>query len=125
MNQYKALVCGDREWTDEFKMRRRLEALARESHTHPIARWEIIHGDCRGADRLADRVARLLGLTVRPFPADWEKYGKAAGPIRNREMLDTNPDLVIAFHPRLARSRGTYDTVMEANRRGIPVEIIP
>jgi hypothetical protein len=62
---------------------------------------------------------------VRAFPADWNRFGPAAGPIRNRLMLDENPDLVIAFHSDLSNSRGTADTVTEARSRKITAEVIP
>lgn len=58
-----------------------------------------------------------LGFWVEDFPADWERNGRAAGPIRNRQMLDGKPDLVIAF----PGGKGTADMVAEAKRRGIAV----
>jgi hypothetical protein len=112
----KVLVCGDRFWTDKDKIRARLAQLP--------AGTIILHGAARGADSIAAGIAQSLGFEVRAFPADWNKHGKAAGPIRNREMLNEKPDLVIAFHPNLAQSKGTKDTVGEAKRRGIPVELI-
>ena len=84
----------------------------------------VLHGMARGADSLAARAAYELGISVIGFRARWEKFGKAAGPIRNREMLDEKPDLVIAFHDDLESSKGTKDCVEEARRRGIPVEVI-
>jgi hypothetical protein len=68
--------------------------------------------------------ANSLGFNVVAVPAQWDTYGPAAGPIRNKQMLDLGPDLVIAFHNDLSKSRGTVNTVREAKRRGIPVEII-
>lgn len=112
----KILACGDRFWNDKEKIRARLSVLPQGT--------EIIHGAARGADSIAGMLARALGFSVRAFPADWNKHGKAAGPIRNRLMLDQKPDLVIAFHSNLAESRGTKDTVEEAKRRGITVELI-
>ena len=56
------------------------------------------------------------------FPADWDTYGKQAGFIRNIQMLDEKPDLVIAFQKNA--SRGTQHTINEARKRGIPVEVI-
>lgn len=113
----KVLVCGDRNWDDRVKVFFRLSKLPEGS--------VVLNGDCRGADRIAAEVARELGcFTVIDFPANWERHGRAAGPIRNREMLDQKPDLVIAFHPDLSKSRGTADTVREARKRGIPVEVI-
>jgi hypothetical protein len=110
------LVCGDRNWKNRDKILARLYELEGDV--------TVIHGACRGADNLAGEVAISLGYKVRRFPADWDKHGVAAGPIRNREMLDQQPHLVIAFHSNLSSSRGTADTVAEARRRGIPVEVI-
>lgn len=73
------------------------------------------------ADMLADAAARELGFTPWQHHADWRRYGKRAGPRRNRTMLDRCPDLVIAFQRN--GSRGTQDCVDEARRRGIAVEV--
>lgn len=112
----KILVCGDRNWSDRDKILARLYELGEDV--------TVIHGACRGADQLAGQVAKSLGYRVLEFPADWDKHGKSAGPIRNRLMLDQKPDLVIAFHSNLDSSRGTKDSVTEARRRHIPVEVI-
>lgn len=112
----KVLISGSRDWLDEELILERLSKLPKDT--------VIIEGGARGADRLSKVVAERLGLEVVEFPADWEKYGKAAGPIRNRRMLSESPDLVIAFHEDLSKSRGTRDTVEEARRRGIKVEVI-
>jgi hypothetical protein len=84
----------------------------------------IVHGAARGADTIAGETARILGMPVEAYPADWNKHGRSAGPIRNRKMLDTKPDLVIAFHEDIESSKGTKDCVNEALRRGIQVEVI-
>ena len=58
-------------------------------------------------------------------PANWVKYGRAAGPIRNRRMLElVPPDLVVAFHDDLESSRGTKDMVIAARQAEIPVRLI-
>lgn len=112
------LVCGSRAWGwfNYSIIRERLAELVAEHGT-----FEVIHGGARGADMMAGTAARDLGLPIRCFEADWKKHGKAAGPIRNRQMLDEAPDLVVAFHIR--GSSGTQDTIDEAKRRGIPVEV--
>ena len=110
------LVCGDRNWTDKDKIRKRLQDIPRH--------MEIIVGGARGADRIAEDVAVQLGFSVNIYYAQWDKFGRSAGPIRNREMLDQKPDLVIAFHSNISESKGTRDCVMEAQKRGIPTEII-
>lgn len=112
----KVLVCGDRNWTDTKKVRERLSQFPPGT--------VIIEGECRGADRIAARVALRLGFTVDAYPADWDTHGRAAGPIRNSRMLNQSPDLVIAFHPDIDKSSGTADTVRKARHRRIPVEVI-
>lgn len=73
---------------------------------------------------MAREIAEELNIPFKPFPANWTKHGKAAGPIRNREMLDENPDLVLAFHTDIENSKGTADTLCEAEDRGIIYALI-
>jgi hypothetical protein len=103
------LVCGSRAWKDIHAIRMQLVNLP------PTV--VILHGAAPGADTIAGFLAQDFGFAVRAFPADWEKHGKRAGILRNLEMLDEQPDLVLAF----GRGRGTDHTVSEAKRRGIPV----
>jgi predicted Rossmann-fold nucleotide-binding protein len=49
---------------------------------------QLLHGGARGADRAIGRAARQLGWSVEVLPADWRRHGRAAGPIRNRELLE-------------------------------------
>lgn len=119
----RILVCGSRHFNDYNFMYRTIAAMFDPDDT-----LTLIHGDARGADRLAEAVF-LSGYfhsspEYKRFPADWSKYGKAAGPIRNKQMLDEGkPDLVIAFLG--PNSRGTQNMIDQARRAGVPVEIIP
>ena len=113
----RVLVCGSRYWT----AREPIVAALRELP----AGTTIIHGAARGADRIAGEVATELGFEVIACPADWDTHGKAAGPIRNGEMLrDHQPDWVLAFTPNLEQSRGTRDMVVKARRAGLPVKVV-
>lgn len=107
------LVCGSREWRDGSLIRYRLHRLPRGT--------TVIHGAARGADQIAGRVADTFGFDVQEFPADWRGKGRRAGILRNLEMLDQRPDLVLAF--QVDDSTGTQHTIDEAGRRGIPVEV--
>jgi hypothetical protein len=131
----KALICGSRNWTDRDRIRRVLERLYAKGYRY------IVHGangydqfgrpsyawrsaTVRGADMLASEEAESLGFVVLSYPADWNKHGKAAGPVRNQLMLDAeSPDLVVAFHEDIDSSRGTIDMVRRATKAGIPVYI--
>lgn len=85
----RVLVCGGRDYTDKVRMSR---ILSRHHISH------LIHGAARGADTLAAEWAISRNIPTSPYPADWDKYGKSAGYIRNSKMLKKGkPDLVIAF----------------------------
>jgi len=122
----KVLVCGDREWNNRPLMEFILSKIPLDKfHT-------LMHGDCRGADKMAGEIATDMGFEVVAYPAfkdvDWIKYGKACGPIRNRKMLEEGqPDLVIAFHNDLKNSKGTKDMVtiaMHEDLDGRHVDVI-
>lgn len=112
----RVLITGSRDWFDYPAIKDCLSALA--ATESPV---EVIHGGARGADYYAGVAARTLGLVVSVYPADWSVEPRRAGILRNLQMLDTRPDLVIAFQRN--GSRGTQHTVDEAKRRGIPVEV--
>ena len=77
----------------------------------------IVHGDARGADRLAADVAMSHGFWVEAHPAQWTRDGNAAGPKRNEMLAKLGADLCIAF----PGGRGTADMVRRAEKHGIPV----
>lgn len=115
---FKILMCGDRNWTAPYPIK-----LALKRHTAGKSKKDIlvIHGGARGADSIAGEEAKAMGLAVQVFPAQWDTYGRAAGPIRNTQMLNERPDLVLAFHNDLLASRGTKDMCRRAVRAGVKV----
>lgn len=110
----RVIVCGSRNWDDYAPIFERVGKL-------PIDAI-IIEGGASGADEWGRIAAKKYGLKHEQYKANWEKYGKAAGPIRNQEMLDSGVNLVLAF--RKNKSRGTTDMVERAARASVPVEII-
>ena len=74
----------------------------------------LVHGNARGTDQLA---AGLWEGQAEHYPADWDRYGRAAGPIRNREMVESGLDFVIRF----PGGRGTADMSLQAKRAGVRV----
>lgn len=110
----RVLVCGGREFDDVSLLAVEMEKVWRR-FGYPAV---IIHGDARGADRLAEEWAIRHGVPVKAYPADWERDGRAAGPIRNQRMLDEGkPDLVVAF----PGGAGTADLVRRAKAAGVEV----
>jgi hypothetical protein len=81
----------------------------------------VRHGAARGADLLADAWAKVRGIPVDPYPADWATYGRGAGPIRNRAMVaDGNVVGCVAF----PGGKGTADMVETCRAHGIPVLLV-
>jgi hypothetical protein len=111
------LVCGDRHWTDERTILSVLHSLKSEGGYR-----RLIHGDCVGADKIGGNIGQSLGFEVRAYPADWKTFGRAAGPIRNRQMVTEEPvELVLAFHNNLTQSKGTKSMIEIARKKDIPV----
>jgi hypothetical protein len=118
------LVCGDRNWNAPELIVMKLIEIQDEPR-HMDEGLYLIHGDCRGADKQAAMIAEDLHWTVYAVPAEWEKYGRAAGPKRNQKMIDEyRPSRVIAFHDDIEHSKGTKDMVARAKKAGIPVEVM-
>ena len=78
----------------------------------------IISGGARGADKMAAEYAVKNGIPYKEFPADWNRHGKSAGYIRNKEIVK-NADEVIAFWN--GNSKGTAHTIRLAEEAGKPV----
>lgn len=111
----RVLVCGGR----DYENLDHLYAVLDAAHAAcPIT--QVIHGAARGADSMARDWASLREVPHAPFPADWNAYGRSAGPIRNKQMLMVGrPDLVIAFPGGL----GTQNMIEQARRFGVPVQV--
>lgn len=109
----RVLVCGGRDYKEYAALAAYLWQCLPERPTH------IITGGCRGADGLAIQWARIANVRYTVFPANWNKYGEIAGPLRNQDMIDKGkPDIVVAF----PGGRGTADMVRRATAAGIPVQ---
>jgi hypothetical protein len=91
----------------------------------------LVHGAAPGVDTFIASEAKGWGWDVRPYPADWQTFGKKAGPLRNQQMLDSEHnifdgeviELVLAFPA--PDSRGTWDMVERAVEARIPVRVYP
>lgn len=82
---------------------------------------DVIVGDCpTGVDFVVRSVCAELGLHCLAYEADFRKHGDAAGPIRNKQMVQTGPDLCLAFFGRTDRNKGTTNAYQQAVAAGIP-----
>lgn len=118
----RILVCGGRDYGYKWEGSKKVRDLVVFNNSIDVVKalnpTRMIHGGATGADEIAPEVARVLDIPVMCFPADWNTYHKAAGPIRNQQMLDEGkPDLVVAF----PGGTGTADMVRRAKKAGIEV----
>lgn len=108
----RLLITGGRDYFDFQALCTVLDQIHKET---PVTL--LIHGGARGADSIAGAWAAFNHVPALVFPANWTKHGKAAGPIRNQQMLtEGHPDAYLAF----AGGRGTQDMVQRCKRAHIP-----
>jgi len=115
------LCCGDRNWFGRECVAIMLKQHFDDGYTH------MIEGEATGADKMCRIEGEVIGFTVDKMPAEWDRFGRAAGPIRNLAMLkklDPRTDKVLAFHDNLEESKGTKHTVTTARKMGIDVEVV-
>ena len=116
MSEYKILITGSRAWTDRRTI---VNAFNEILKTVPVDTITVIQGECRGADLLAKEIAEFLGMNIISFPANWNRHGKAAGFMRNAEMVAQKPDVCLAFP--IGPSKGTRHCMKLAADAGVEV----
>ena len=111
----RVVIAGSRHLTDYAFLKKTVDTLYLDLGLKPLEETlEIVSGGAAGADSLGEQYADEKGYTIKRFPADWEVHGKAAGPIRNRQMA-VYADHLIAFPAR--NSKGTASMIREAKKR--------
>lgn len=87
-------------------------------YQYPIT--EIVSGGAKGADRLGEIWAKAKGIPLKIFYADWTKYGRRAGPIRNAEMGDYADALIVFWD---GKSRGTKNMIDYAKKKNLTITV--
>ena len=114
----KLIVAGGRDFQWKPEEHNRLERyIDNVGDGEPV---EIVCGGARGADAFGKQHTELYEITLKMFPADWERYGKSAGYRRNAEMAQY-ADRLLAFWD--GKSKGTAHMIDLARREGLPVNI--
>lgn len=125
----KIIIAGDREWDDPFIVTTVLKGCYSQLK-HSQEPLVVIEGGANGADAIAGRWADsmqkgLMGVIPKTYPANWKKWGRKAGPLRNQEMLvGEEPDYVFGFHNNISQSRGTRNMLNLSVAAGIPAYLI-
>lgn len=112
----RILVTISRQWKRWSQVR---EVLSTIHARYPEG--VLVHGDHPKCDRIAAGIWKSMGGTDEAWPADWRKYGLAAGPIRNGRMVESDPDLVLAFiRDASPGATGCYDLAKGAGLNCVP-----
>ena len=114
----KVIVAGCRNYTDYPQAREFIDNCIRNIRKEYTL--VFISGGCKGADALGERYALENGFKIERYNAMWDKYGKAAGPLRNKQMV-LLCDYIICFWD--GKSRGTKSTIKFAIQMGKPIKI--
>lgn len=119
----KVIVAGSRT-ANNFELVEKSLMIYFKEHKFHRADVEIISGTARGADQLGEQFANKYGLKLTKFPADWDKYGKSAGYIRNEEMAKYATENGILFAFWDGKSKGTNHMINLAKKYSLTVIVI-
>lgn len=112
----KVIIAGGR-WYDDYKfLKEKCDTILSN-----LSEVEIVSGAAKGADGLGEKYAKENNYKCTKFPADWEKYGRSAGPRRNRQMAEY-ADGLIAFWD--GKSRGTKNMIELAKKHKLKTRVI-
>lgn len=121
----RIIIAGSRQFNDYKKMLKTLDELGVHL-INTIDTVEIISGHASGADALGEKFAKAYNYPLKIFPADWKKYGKAAGPIRNEQMAkyaaEADRGVLIAFP--IGESKGTRNMIKLAQQYELEICVI-
>lgn len=109
----RLIIAGSRDFGDYTLLKRRARMVTAGAHE-----VVVLCGGARGADALGKLWAEEQGHPVEVYPADWEKHGRSAGPIRNLAMAE-KADTLLAFWD--GQSRGTKNMIDTARSMGLKV----
>jgi hypothetical protein len=112
----KTIIAGTRTFNDYELLETKLTEFRL---THDIT--EIVSGGAIGADRLGEVYAMRNDIPIKPFPAKWVKHGKAAGPIRNRQMAEYADQLIVFWD---GQSKGTENMIDSMDKQKKPVYMV-
>lgn len=117
----KVIIAGSRDFDNYIGAEHDLLSFFKAFGIHSTD-IEIISGGARGADKIGEQFAKKYNIKLTVFPAQWDKYGKSAGMIRNAEMAQYAKDgILFAFWD--GKSTGTKNMIDAARRNNMMVLI--
>lgn len=116
---FRLLITGSRVWEDKEAIAVELRKVWKEHSSYVT----LVTGACpNGADALCEGLGKLAGWKIESHPADWKRYGKSAGYIRNAEMVELGADMCLAFIKN--ESKGATHTATIAEKCGINTVVV-
>jgi hypothetical protein len=112
----RVIIAGSRSFQDYELLKSKCDKILQN-----FEEVEIVSGGCRGSDALGERLALESGFGLKLFPADWDKYRKSAGHIRNAQMADY-ADCLILFWDGI--SKGSEDMLALARKKDLKIRVI-
>lgn len=124
METFRVIIAGGRFFNKPSFLKSKMDSVLRN-----VAKPIVVisghctdkEGNCIGADHWGEEYAKERGFGLETYPADWNKYGDAAGPIRNREMAKKKIDAVAVFWD--GKSRGSRSMIEIAEELKLPLRI--
>ena len=114
----RVIICGSRKFTNYNLLKLSLDRYF--DNTEGVV---ILSGDANGADKLGEQYAEWRHIPIEHYPADWDRYGKRAGMMRNLEMSE-DADECVAFIAKGCESKGTRNMISIMKRKGKKVTVI-
>jgi YspA, cpYpsA-related SLOG family len=109
----KTIIAGSRNITD-------LDLLEQFIEKSGLQITTVISGSARGIDKLGETWADKHDIPVLRYPAEWKKYGRGAGPVRNKDMVDNAEACIVLWD---GRSKGTKNMIDLAHKKGLLIHI--
>lgn len=117
--EYKLVIARSRDFQDYSFLCETVDRhLKNKARDNVIT---IISGTANSADQLGERYAKEKGYKLEYYPADWEHYGNAAGPLRNTQMAKAADDVIVFLD---GKSAGTKNMMEAAEKENVPCTVI-
>ena len=121
---FNVIICGSREFENYELLKEKCNHLLSRKLNDPDTRVVIVSGCAKGADSLGEKYASETGLEILKYPADWDRFGKRAGYLRNKQMAEVGNAVIAFMVPGEDKNRGTKNMISLAKAGNLLVREI-
>ena len=123
VNEFRVIIAGSREFSDYELLKKTCDYYLSNKFKDPSCKVIVISGHASGADTLGEIYAKEKGLDCEIFPADWNKYGKKAGYLRNMSMAEVGNSAII-FMSAYGENKGSRMMERIAREKHLLVRVV-